>query len=188
MRVAGIDEIDDFGTVEAGIEHIHRHQHLRVYLALELPDARHRIARVLVLAHIGDDVIGVFGLRGGLEVGEFVVEQRRQRFGMALGDGEDDGFAEQRLAQDALAISKAGVHHFAVFAHNGLVARRDGEFAFERGRVNEDMRLGRLQVGGSRKGVVEFLAGLVVQPFPGDVFAQDTLMPSAVVVLEVLAL
>ena len=171
--VAGENEIDDFRAVETGVEHIHRHQHLREFFFLETADARHRIGSVFALPHAGDNVISILYFRRGFQVGEFIVDQHRQSFGMALGDGEDDGLADHRFAQIARGIGIAIIHHFAEFAHNGLIARGNGEFTFQHIGVEENMRLRCSEVGSGDKSIFKFFAGLGIKHLPLDVIAQN---------------
>jgi hypothetical protein len=55
--VAGEDEIDDFGAVEAGVEHVDRDEDLRegLFEALDFGEA----VGAVVGAEAGDDVVGV---------------------------------------------------------------------------------------------------------------------------------
>lgn len=71
-----------------------------------------------------DHIVRKASLGRRFEVGELGVEQLCQGLGMALVDGEDDGLAEQRLAQHALGIDITLCEHLSVFAHDGA-ARAD---------------------------------------------------------------
>ena len=60
---------------------------------------------------------------------------------MALGHGEDDSLAKQRLSQHAFLIGVAVIEHLAEFPHDGAVAFGDGESPFQGRRVNDDALL-----------------------------------------------
>ena len=124
------DQVDHLGGVEAGIEHVHGNEDLREFLLLEPLDLGGRIQGV-VLAESGNDEVGIAHLRRGFLVCEGLVEHLCQGLGMALGDGEDDGLADQRFAQDTLGIGVALLHHLLEFPHDGPVAFRDGELALQ---------------------------------------------------------
>ncbi len=172
LGISREDQIDHFRAVEAGIEHVHRHQYLRKFLLLEAANPRHAVSSVFALPHAGNNVIGVFDLRRGLEVGKFAVDHGRQRFGVAFGDGKDDSLTEEGLAENTLAVGVALVHDLAELSNDGLIARRNREFALQRIGINQDMRLrgGEIRSGG--EGVFKLLARPGIEAIPLNIFAQ----------------
>ena len=105
-------------------------------------------------------------------MGEFVIEHRRQRFGVALGDRKNDGLADQGFAENAILVGVALVHDLAKFAHDSLIACRNREFAFQRVGIDFNVRLRLFQIRGGGECVFELLVCSGIQAVPLNVLAK----------------
>ena len=130
-------QIDHGGAIKAGVKHVDRDENLRERLFLE-PLYHTQAVRRILIAHAGDDKIGIAHIRRILPIGKGIIKHFRQRFGMAFVDGKHNGLANERLAQNALAVRKAMIQHLPELAHNGAVAFWNGEPPFQGRRVNGD--------------------------------------------------